>query len=235
MIAPLPAESPLGIAVVEDNDTLRELLVSYLEQPGRQVHGVDCGEALNIVLSTRALDIVILDLSLPHEDGLSIAQRLRRSHPHLKIVMLTARVRPSDRTQGYDAGADVYLTKPTNATELEAVVRNLGERRVTAPGRGFVLIRASSLLTSPQRRHVTLSPLEAALVESLTLAPVDGLHAETLLEILRHKGNHALSRDNLAVIVSRLRHKLLVELDTPELIQTVRNFGYRLNAPLALE
>jgi DNA-binding response OmpR family regulator len=235
MTKALPTPNDLGIAVVEDNDTLRDMLVSYLEQPGRRVYGVDCGEALNTLLSTQPLDIAVLDLGLPHEDGLSIAQRLRRSHPHLKIVMLTARARPTDRTQGYDAGADVYLTKPTNITELDAVVRNLSQRRGAATSSGFVLNRASQILSSPQRRHANLSAVESKLLEMLALAPVEGLHAETLLEALRTHGNTALGRDNLAVIISRLRHKILVELETPDLIHTVRNFGYRLSLPLVLD
>lgn len=229
------AETQLGIAVVEDNDTLRELLVSYLEQPGRNVYGADCGEALNALLSDHPLDIIVLDLNLPHEDGLSIAQRLRRSHPHLKIVMLTARVRPSDRTQGYDAGADVFLTKPTNVTELEAVVRNLSQRRSPVAAVGFILNRRSHLLTSPQRRHVSLSKVESKLIELLALAPVGGMNAEALLDALQQQGNANLSRENLTVIVSRLRHKILIELEAPELIQTVRNFGLRLVESVSVE
>lgn len=229
------SDALLGIAVVEDNDTLRELLVSYLEHPERQVVGVDSGEGLNALLMDSTLDIVVLDLNLPYEDGLSISRRLRRSHPHLKIIMLTARVRPSERTQGYDAGADVYLTKPTNVTELEAVVRNLSQRRGVSAGVGFVLNRNSQVLTSPEHRQVVLSLAEALLLEQLALAPCEGLETDTLLEQMRSHGYEGVSRENLAVVVSRLRNKVTIELASQELIQTVRHFGYRLLQPVMME
>lgn len=225
----------VGIAVVEDNDTLRDLLVSYLEGPQRRVFGADCGEALNAILIEHPLDIVILDLNLPHEDGLSIAQRLRRSHPHLRIVMLTARVRPIDRSQGYDVGADVYLTKPTSAKELDAVVRNLSQRTGVATDARFVLHRASRVLTGPQRRHAVLTNTECALIELLALAPTDGIPADTLLDGLQRRTGTEITRENLAVSISRLRSKMLVELEASDLIETLRNYGYRLVQPVSVE
>lgn len=231
-----PAEDLLHIAVVEDNDTLRDLLASYLQQPGRRVHGADSGEALNAVLAEHPLDIVVLDLNLPYEDGLSIMRRLRNSHPRIKVIMLTARVRPADRTAGYDAGADVYLTKPTNVVELEAVVRNLASRHSPRPLQaGFVLNRQAQVLTSPQHGQTVLTAAECAILEQLALAPEEGAHAETLLEELRRQGNTQLSRENLAVTMSRLRHKVETELGSADLVRTVRNFGYKLNQALAVE
>lgn len=227
----------LHVAVVEDNDTLRDLLVSYLDRPGRRVFAADCGEALNQVLAQHPLDIVVLDINLPYEDGLSITRRLRASHPQTKVVMLTARVRAADRTEGYDAGADVYLTKPTNMAELDAVVRNLaGRRGANAPLAGFVLNRQAQVLTSPQRKQVVLSTAECLILVQLALAPAEGMDAEALLERLREQqGNAQLSRDNLMVAVSRLRFKVEVQLDAAQLIQTVRNFGYRLSQAVVLE
>lgn len=228
-------DDPLHIAVVEDNDTLRDLLVSYLRQPGRRVHGADCGEMLNQLLSEYPLDIVVLDLNLPYEDGLSIARRLRGSHPQIKLIMLTARVRPVDRTTGYDAGADVYLTKPTNVVELEAVVRNLAGRHQRVPvAVGFVLNRHAQVLTSPLQRQTVLTATETAILEQLALAPAEGADAEHLLEALRRNGNPQLSRDNLAVTMSRLRHKVETQLGAEQLIQTVRHYGYRLTQPLVV-
>lgn len=227
----------LHVAVVEDNDTLRDLLVSYLDRPGRRVFAADCGEALNQVLAQHPLDIVVLDINLPYEDGLSITRRLRASHPQTKVVMLTARVRAADRTEGYDAGADVYLTKPTNMAELDAVVRNLaGRRGANATLAGFVLNRQAQVLTSPQRKQVVLSTAESLILVQLALAPAEGMDAEALLERLREQqGNAQLSRDNLMVAVSRLRFKVEVQLDAAQLIQTVRNFGYRLSQAVVLE
>ena len=118
----------LSILLVEDNESLREEMVCFLNRPGWRAHGVDCGEELNYWLMENHADVVILDVNLPYEDGYSIASRLRTSHPDVGIVMLTARVRPVDRTEGYHAGADVYLSKPTHPTELIAVIDNLGRR-----------------------------------------------------------------------------------------------------------
>lgn len=224
-----------GIVVVEDNDTLRDLLVSYLEQPGRQVYSADCGEALNEVLAQQSVNIAVLDLNLPYEDGLAITRRLRRSHPHIKIIMLTARVRPADRTSGYDAGADVYLTKPTNVAELEAVVRNLSTRETVMPLEGFALNRRAHVLSLPEQQRLVLSPTESAILEQLALAPEQGVDSEYLLAQLRRQGNSQLSRENLVVTISRLRKKIEPLSEPPLQIVTVRNYGYRLDQPLALQ
>lgn len=229
-----PSSMPLKIAVVDDNDTLRDLLMSYLQQPGRKVFAADCGETLNQILEKHALDIVVLDLNLPYEDGLSIAKRLRQSHPELRIVMLTARVRPLDRTTGYDSGADVYLTKPTNIAELEAVIRNLAGRRVdsTDTGSHYVLNRQANVLTSPQQEQTVLTATESCLLEQLALAPAEGVETEYLLSQLLRQAQGPLSRENLSVTISRLRKKIEPKSDGEALIQTVRNFGYRLRSPL---
>ena len=226
-----PHTDLLHIAVVEDNDTLRDLLFSYLDQPDRRVFQADCGESLNGLLAHHRLDIVIMDLNLPHEDGLSIARRLRKSHPDTKIVMLTARV----RSDGYDAGADVYLTKPTNISELEAVIRNLtGRSRDLARTAGYRLSRKSQILTSPDQQQVLLTLGESIILEQLALAPEQGLDAEFLLAQMRRHDTAPTSRENLAVAISRLRKKLETQLEAAPRIETVRNFGYRLSTPLTL-
>lgn len=234
-----PRPTPLQIAVVDDNDTLRDLLVSYIQQPGRKVFAADCGEALNEILEKHKLDIVVLDLNLPYEDGLSIAQRLRRSHPDLKIIMLTARVRPVDRTSGYSAGADVYLTKPTNIAELEAVIRNLSGRRTPSAqakdaSATYVLNRQAHVLTSPQQQQTVLTTTETCLLEQLALAPEEGLETGYLLSQLHRQGNAHMSRENLNVTISRLRKKIEPGPDSESLVLTVRNFGYRLGVSLSL-
>ena len=144
---------PIVIAVVEDNDTLRELVVSYLSCPGRVVWGVDSGEALNTLLLSQRPQLVVLDINLPHEDGLSIAARLKQSHPELRIVMLTARMRPSDRSSAYQSGVDVFLTKPTNPQELEAVVANLTKRELLPRAALPTVLRSNRLLVSPGGEH----------------------------------------------------------------------------------
>ena len=118
----------LNIVVVEDNDLLREEMVSFLTRPGWQAHGVGSGEDLNSWLKQDTPHLAVLDVNLPHEDGYSIASRLRARYPVIGIVMMTARVMSGERIVGYEYGADVCLTKPTNTRELTAVVENLSRR-----------------------------------------------------------------------------------------------------------
>lgn len=230
-----PQEQTLNIAVVEDNDTLRDLLVSYLQQPGRRVLAADCGEVLNELLARHTLHILVLDVNLPYEDGLSIAQRLRRSHPQIKIIMLTARVRALERTEGYSAGADVYLTKPTNVAELEAVVQNLAQRmNVVATPVGYWLNRSSNVLTSPERKQLVLSYNETIILEQIALSSESKIDAEYLLSQLCRQSNAQMTRENLVVTISRLRKRLESTFDGEIMLQTVRNYGYSLNQPLTL-
>jgi len=100
---------PLDIIVVEDHDLVRLELVDFLSGPGVQVRGADDGEVLETLLRQRHADILVVDLNLPGEDGLSLCRRMRQAFPEMGLVMLTARVMPSDKTAGYQSGADVYL------------------------------------------------------------------------------------------------------------------------------
>ncbi len=97
-----------SLIVVEDNETLRQELVLYLAEEGFRVRGVDGGAELNQAIQEQATDILILDLNLPEEDGISITRRIRQALPNIGIIMLTARLRSTDRLEGYAAGADVY-------------------------------------------------------------------------------------------------------------------------------
>lgn len=118
----------LDIIVVEDHDLVRLGLVDFLSRPGVQVRGTDDSEVLECLLLQRHAEILVLDLNPPGEDGLSLCRRMRHAFPEIRLIMLTARAMPSDKTAGYQSGADVYLTKPPNVGELEAVIANLARR-----------------------------------------------------------------------------------------------------------
>jgi DNA-binding response OmpR family regulator len=133
------SEQPLDIVVVEDHALVRDELVEFLTRPGITVRGVDDGLALDAALRQRHADILVVDLNLPAEDGLSICQRMRKAFPEMGLILLTARVMPSDKAAGYQSGADVYLTKPANVDELEAVVFNLSRRIRRRVGNGLQL------------------------------------------------------------------------------------------------
>ena len=112
----------LEIIVVEDHRLLRDELVDYLSSPDWHVRGVSSGRELDVAMTETPADVLVLDLNLPQEDGISITRRIRKAFPEIGIVMLTARGDQADRALGYGSGADVYLTKPTHVGELESVL-----------------------------------------------------------------------------------------------------------------
>ncbi len=118
----------MNIIVIEDHDALREVTIAALQDMGHVVQGGDCAEALPELLQNFQADIMVLDLNLPGEDGISLAQRLRKSHPEIGIIMVTARIELSDKLRGYESGADIYLTKPTSVEELGAAIQALSRR-----------------------------------------------------------------------------------------------------------
>ncbi len=219
----------LDIVVVEDHDTLREQLMAFLARPGWRLRGADCGEQLDELLRVQAAQVVVLDLNLPHEDGTSIAQRLRAAFPQMGIVMLTARARPSDRTAGYASGADVYLTKPTNVEELESVIQNLARRLQPVPETGLSLDLAHLALRGAQGVQVPLSMSEAQLLRLLATAPQRQLDTDFLLQKLYGEAEAGHKRELLTVMISRLRQKLNASaLPYKDLVRAVRGVGYRL-------
>ncbi|UJB65123.1 response regulator transcription factor [Acidovorax sp. YS12] len=226
---------PLTVVLVEDHDDLREEMRDYLQRPQWRVLEADSGEALNQLIARHPIDVAVLDVNLPGEDGFSIAQRLRTTHPELGIVLLTARTRPSDRSTGYRAGGDVYLTKPTNVVELEAVIANL-LRRVQRPQPSpcYQLLPRQQQLRAPDGHAWALTAREAQLLETLALAPQQEMDSERLLYTLgRHMGA-PLTAENLAVLISRLRHKLQDPPGAGNPITGQRGKGYRLTLPLRL-
>ncbi|MDD2547133.1 MAG: response regulator transcription factor [Burkholderiaceae bacterium] len=229
----MPTE--LTLVLVEDHDDLREEMVTYLQRPGWRVLGADSGAALNTLMVEHSVDLVVLYVSLPYEDGLSIAQRLRQTHPALGIVMLTARTRPSDRSSGYGAGADVYLTKPTNVAELVAVITNLLRRvqRSAEPAR-YQLLSSQRQLRAPNGHTWNLVAREVQLLQILALAPKQEKDIDVLVFEMDQRLETSLSPEHLAALISRLRQKLQ---DNPEGVNPItvqRGKGYRLILPLLI-
>ena len=106
----------LNIVLVEDHDLLRTVTQSVLTQAGHNVLALSCAEEVDEALSGMSPDLYILDLNLPGEDGISLARRIRHSHPRVGIIMTTVRSEIADRLDGYESGADIYLPKPTDPT-----------------------------------------------------------------------------------------------------------------------
>lgn len=229
------AVPPLDIVVVEDHDLLRQELMAFLERPEWNVRGVDCADALDEALRLRPADVLVVDLNLPGEDGISICERMRRAMPHMGLIILTARTRPSDRSTGYQTGADVYLTKPAHVDELEAVITNLSRRIHRQSSRGFLLDMVGlSLSDSSTGAKVGLTRLEAQLLRTIVLAPERRVDSDVLLFRLNQITPAPMTRENLTVVISRLRGKISSALGGQDVIKAVRSYGYQVTAVVML-
>lgn len=223
--------SPLNILIVEDNETLRESLVDALGSVGHHACGVDCAEAVPETSDLGQIDIAILDLNLPGEDGLSLAGRLRVTHPDLGIIMLTARVNSADKAAGYAGGADMYLTKPASLAELQLAIRALARRlKPVKAARQPTALRLDPLhraLHTPDGHAISLTAHEAALLVAFARAAQHTLETWQIAEILGMNVAQ-LNKPALELHIVRLRKKLLQPQSQGSPIQAVRGRGYQL-------
>ncbi len=224
-----------SVLLVEDNQRLREELVHYLTAEGFTARGVGSGEDLNRALEEQLAEILVLDLNLADEDGLSIARRIRRAMPGMGIIILTGRVGGDERLEGYLSGADIYLTKPTRPEELAAVIRNLFAR--LAPPK-FVdqwqLDIARMVLITPAGGQIALTGSEVRLLKLLALQGQVIEHG-SLAELLGDPGQpEAVNKARVEVVVSRLRRKLRQHAGARDCIKVQRHAGYQLGIAVTL-
>lgn len=227
----------MKVCLVEDNDALREILCSALKDEGIDVIAVSDGEELNQLLQWKSFDSFILDLNLPGEDGLSIASRLRQANPGCFIIMATAREKISDRVQGYQHGADIYMPKPVHIRELIAALHGHSERPVvggasTNPKSSWQL-SDFDLKATHNDKSVALTGAEYALLRSLVIAGGKPLEHWELFEILGKEPSSQAKRV-LEVHMVNLRRKLATVGLEDASLQNIRGKGYRLNAPIHL-
>ena len=225
-----------AVIVVEDNVTLRDELVLFLSEEGFDVRGVGTGEELNKALQTHRADILILDLNLPAEDGISITRRIRRSLPAVGIIILSARVRSTDRLEGYATGADVYLTKPTRPDELAAVVRNLFGRigSAIAPAQ-WQLDMAGLILHSPTGADIRLTGSEALLLKTMALNGQFMDHSALMARFGDEELSEKINKARIEVLISRLRAKLGPYIGEGFDIKALRGRGYQLGFLLVVQ
>jgi DNA-binding response OmpR family regulator len=225
-----------AVIVVEDNVTLRDELVLFLSEEGFDVRGVSTGEELNVALQAQRADILILDLNLPAEDGISITRRVRRALPTVGIIILSARVRSTDRLEGYATGADVYLTKPTRPDELAAVVRNLfgrvGSAIAPVP---WQLDMAGLILQSPTGAEIRLTGSEALLLKALALNGQFMDHSALMARFGDEALSEKINKARIEVLISRLRAKLGPYLAEGFDIKALRGRGYQLGFLLVVK
>jgi DNA-binding response OmpR family regulator len=233
------ADTSLIVAVVEDHDDLRELTVNALTEQGHRVVGLSCAEEVAERLQGQPIDVFVLDLNLPGEDGLSLAQRLRQAQPHVGLVMLTARTSLDERLQGYHEGADVYLCKPIEVAELCAAVTAVGRKHqptvagVVGQAGGWCLDLKRMRLCGPNHSEVHMTHGDATLLQALITAPGRRLQFWQMGEALEGRSD-ALSKSNIEVRVARLRKKMAQVEAPPNAIQALRGEGYQLTVVVQL-
>lgn len=230
-----------SVLIVDDDDELRELLCNYLHDFGFEATCVSSGVAMQAAMATKNYDILLLDLMLPGEDGLSLCRHLRTTSD-IPIIMLTARGETADRVVGLELGADDYIIKPFDTRELVArihsVLRRIKNGRRHEPlghlredrilFEGWTLNRTMRQLTSPQKMLVPLSNAEFRLLWAFVERPRRVLSRDQLMDAARGDLN-AFDR-SIDLLVSRLRQKMKEDPKSPRLLKTVRGEGYLFDA-----
>jgi two-component system OmpR family response regulator/two-component system phosphate regulon response regulator OmpR len=224
------------ILVVDDDVRLRDLLTRYLGEQGFAVKNAENGSVMDKALAREAFDLVVLDLMMPGEDGLSICRRLRAAEPQQAIIMLTAKGDEIDRIVGLEMGADDYLPKPFNPRELlariQAVLRRRGGNTPGAPATeekvvGFANIEVDLAARTLKRddEHLPLTTGEFAVLKVLLQHPRQPLSRDRLMTLARGREQGPFDRA-IDVQVSRLRKLIEPDPASPRYIQTVWGFGY---------
>ncbi len=223
------------ILVVDDEESIREPLIDYLTRNGLKVSEAASAAAARDVLDQGGIDLVLLDVMMPGEDGLSLTRSIR-AQSSLPIILVTARVEDLDRIIGLEMGADDYVSKPYNPRELlariKAVLRRAGTDKTSEEEDGQSYIFAGYTLEVEARRlldhtgeEIVLTGGEFSLLQVLLERAGRVLNRDQLLDLTQGRQTHVFDRsvDNQ---VSRLRKKLEEDPKAPQIIKTVRGGGY---------
>ncbi len=228
-----------AILIVDDDAQIRDLLSEYLSGFGMAVTAVEDGSHMEEALAKSDFDLVILDLMLPGEDGLSLCRGLR-ARSNIPILMLTARGETTDRIVGLEVGADDYISKPFEPRELVARIQSIlrraqGAKEPAKPSaetitfNGWTLQVALRQLVSAAGTVVPLSNAEFRLLNVFIEHPNRVLTRDFLLDAARGRNIDLFDR-SIDILVSRLRQKLNDDARQPGMIKTVRGEGYLLDA-----
>jgi two-component system OmpR family response regulator len=228
------------ILVVDDDAEIRALLLEYLQKQGYRVSAVADGKAMRSAIEVAKPDVIVLDLMMPGEDGLSLCRDVR-ARSDVPIIMLTARGDETDRIVGLEMGADDYLPKPFNPRELLARIKSVLRRARAVPDNlrppdaasyrfaGWSLDVATRNLAAPDRVVVALSGTEYRLLRVFLDHPNRVLTRDQLIDFMLSRDAAPFDRA-IDVQVSRLRHRLRDDAKEPVIIKTVRGQGYVLAA-----
>jgi two-component system OmpR family response regulator len=238
MVPNRAAQPGRHVLVVDDDANLREQIAGYLQEHGFVLHEAGDGASMEAILAQEPIDLIVLDLMLPGEDGLSICRRLAGTGGPA-ILMMSAMAAEVDRVLGLELGADDYLPKPCSPRELlarvRAIIRRVDEARAGAPGpaKGYQFL---GFTVSPQRRQVRapngttilLTAGEFGLLKALLDHPERILSREDLIE-QSGAGDGDVAGRAIDVQISRLRRKLHAYAEE-EIIRTIRGAGYMFDA-----
>ncbi|PMS19785.1 DNA-binding response regulator [Trinickia dabaoshanensis] len=232
--------NPAHVLVVDDDEAVRDLIAAYLSENDMRVSVAADGKQMAEVLKDEAIDLVVLDLRLPGEDGIDIARKIRECSS-LPIIVVSGRRDEADRVMALELGADDYLTKPFSSRELLARVRALLRRSAAAvapSGRqldarayrfaGWQLNIGTRKLTTPAGENVPLTNGEFCLLSAFLSAPGRVLTREQLLEASRLYDD--VYDRSIDVQILRLRRKIEENPSRPEFIKTERGAGYVFSA-----
>jgi len=224
------------VLIVDDDAEIRDLLGEYLRKQGYRATAVADGKGLRATIEKSRPDVIVLDLMLPGEDGLTLCRELR-ARSEIPIIMLTARGEETDRIVGLEMGADDYLAKPFNPRELLARIKSVLRRARSLPGNlaperitalrfaGWTLDVATRNLTAPDGVVVPLGGTEFKLLRIFLGHPNRILTRDQLIDLMLSRDAAPFDRA-IDVQVSRLRHRLREDAKEPAIIRTVRGEGY---------
>jgi DNA-binding response OmpR family regulator len=230
------------VLAVDDDATIRSLIVDYLGRNELRVTAVADGRAMQAVLDEQVVDLVVLDLRLQAEDGMALARRLR-DESAIPIIMLTGRAEEADRVMGLELGADDYLTKPFSPRELLARIRTILRRRRAEVRQGrpdgvrayrfdvWELNLNTRRLAAMDGRQVPLSNGEFSLLVVLLGSPQRILTRDQLLDLSRLHNDEVYNR-SVDVQIMRLRRKIEKDPAEPRYIRTERGAGYLFGVPV---
>ena len=222
------------ILIVDDEPGVREVLEEYLAAHGYAAVGAESAAAARKLVAKEPVDLALIDIHMPGEDGLTLARHLRERHPGIAIVMLTSATAVVDRIVGLEMGADDYVPKPFDPRELLARVRSV-LRRTSSARRGeigdarvrmgrCVLDVLAHRLVDDKGHEVPMSPLEFDLLKALAEHPNQALSRERILNLNQREWDPFDRSVDLRVM--RLRKKIEPDPEHPRFIRTIRNAGY---------
>ena len=225
------------IVVVDDEAEAREMIGDYLKLQGFGVTLCDGGPSLRALVKKETPDLVVLDLNMPEEDGLSLVRFLKQEKPRVPIIMLTATASPIDRVVGLELGADDYLAKPAELRELLARIRSVLRRSAGSSQPGAAnpgetvkigtkwLDLAGRTLRDENGKEHTLTNSEFTLLKAFADHPKRVLSRERLLDLANARDADAFDRA-IDVRITRIRKKIEPDPSNPRVIRTVRGAGY---------